>query len=76
MNCYSRGNANFFAELNDHQTSAAVLGDEVMEEDNEYIDVEDVGFSRARVQIKMYLMLLTTVIFYRKLVYCCQYTLI
>ncbi|EJW87156.1 AGC/RSK/P70 protein kinase, partial [Wuchereria bancrofti] len=27
--------------LNDHQTSAAVLGDEVMEEDNEYIDVED-----------------------------------
>ncbi|EFO27922.1 AGC/RSK/P70 protein kinase [Loa loa] len=31
----------FDIELNDHQTSAAVLGDEVMEEDNEYIDVED-----------------------------------
>ncbi|VDK63879.1 unnamed protein product [Onchocerca ochengi] len=31
----------FDIELNDHHTSAAVLGDEVMEEDNEYIDVED-----------------------------------
>ncbi|VDN91949.1 unnamed protein product [Brugia pahangi] len=35
------GQLKSLAELNDHQTSAAVLGDEVMEEDNEYIDVED-----------------------------------
>ncbi|KAL4002734.1 Protein kinase domain family protein [Acanthocheilonema viteae] len=31
----------FDIELNDHHNSAAVSGDEVMEEDNEYIDVED-----------------------------------
>lgn len=48
MKCRVNLKEYFFAELNDHHTSAAVLGDEVMEEDNEYIDVEDVSFFRVK----------------------------